>query len=463
MADAVLKNEAQRAGFTSVEAERNILRRMIVKEGVAEDVVEQLTQNDFSNPQLGKLFSAMQKMVNEHRQIDPAALDAEMTHMFGKDGWNNTLIVRVIHATDQTISSWQNIDELVKLVRNLSIRRQAIAKLESLVDGLKDPTQDFDGVMSQIGEATDAININTSSGVKLVPIGTVLLNTFDYIERRQKGEIKAITSGLKCLDRLIGGFFQGEMTIVAARPSVGKSAFGVNIALSAAHKGHKVVIVSGEMEDIGLGQRLFSHGAWVDGMSLRRADIDEAAWEKLAIAMNEMNDLPIQFMFDCLTVEDIVSEASRLARRGEMELLVIDYLQYLETKATFKEQRLKIAYISHCLKKLAKEMHIPVIVLAQVTREGEGVMPTMKMLMESSNIEQDADGIIFLHRPKTVDDSSVNPDHKCGWNNWVDNGVTYLSIGVAKQRNGAVGITNVLFDAELMRYIEIIKDEEAKQ
>lgn len=461
MADAINNYQAQfemaqKSGFTSIEAERNVLRRMITKQGVAEDVCEKLTQGDFSNRQLGKLFGAIKSLVDGNHQVNMMATDNEMTRLYGENGWKHDLIVRVCRDSEQTLPSWQNIDELVRLVRDLSTRRQAIAKLEALVGSLKDPTKDINGVIAQVGAMADDIK---TGDTKLMSIGEVLINTMTYIERRTKGEIKVITSGLNCLDKIIGGFFQGEMTIVAARPSVGKSAFGVNVALQAAYKGHKVVVVSAEMQDIGLGQRLLSHGAWVDGMSLRRADVDDGAWEKLNEALVNMGNLPIDFMFDCLMVEDIVNEAIRLARRGEIDILIVDYLQYLETRATFREERLKIAYISHSLKKLAKEAHIPVIVLAQVTREGEGVMPTMKMLMESGKIEQDADGIIFLHRPKSVDDPTVNPDHKGGWNNWQDNGSMYLSIGVAKQRNGSIGKTNVLFDAGLMRYIEIIKDE----
>ena len=449
------QDAAKNAGFTCVEAEENILRRMILRQGVAEDVVNELSQHDFSDIDYGKLFSAIKALVSEHKQVSIVTVDAKMNETYGADGWKAETLIRATRPTDHTISSWQDIKDIVVLVRNLSVRRQAIAKMERLVDNLRNPTSDVRVVLSDIGNAADGIN---AGGGSWVGMSDVLLNTYSYIERRQKGEIKCITSGLKCLDSIIGGFFQGEMTVIAARPSVGKSAFGVNIALAAANKGNKVGIVSGEMQDVGLGQRLLSHGAWVDGMKIRRTDIDEEAWEKLADAMADMSELPIKFLFDCLAIEDVVNEATQLARKGELDLLVVDYLQYLEARAPFKEERLKVAYISHSLKKLAKQAHIPVIVLAQVTRQGEGVMPTMKMLMESGNIEQDADGIIFLHRPNSIDDPSVNPDHKVGWDNWMENDTMYLSIGIAKQRNGAIGKTNVLFDAGLMRYIEIVKD-----
>lgn len=453
---ATKREAAKNTGFACVEAEENILRRMILKQGVAEDVVTELTQYDFTNTEYGKLYNAIQSLVLKHMQVDMVSVDAAMTRIYGVGGWRPETLVNVARTTDFTISSWQDIKNLVALVRELSVRRQAIAKLESLVGDLRNPTNDISGVLTEIGEAADGINTGDTTWKS---IGDVMLDSYAYLERRQKGEIKAITSGLNCLDRIIGGFFAEELTIIAARPSVGKSAFGVNVALAAAQAGFKVGVVSCEMSSEGLGQRLLSHGSFVDGMQLRRADVDEEAWDKLAGAMSDMGELPIEFLFDCSAVEDVVNTVRKKARRGEIDILVIDYLQFMETRKTFKEERHRIGYISHALKRLARRAHIPVIALAQVTRQGEGTMPTMKMLRESGDIEQDADGIIFLHRPTSTDDPSVNPMHRGGWSTWQDSGLTYLSIGIAKQRNGAIGQTNVIFDASLMRYIEIAKEE----
>lgn len=452
---ATKREAAKNTGFACVEAEENILRRMILKQGVAEDVVTELTQHDFTNPEYGKLYNAIQSLVIKHQQVDMVSVDAAMTRIYGVGGWRPETLVNVARTTDFTISSWQDIKNLVGLVRELSVRRQAIAKLESLVGDLRNPTNDINGVLTEIGEAADGINTGDTTWKS---IGDVMLDSYTYLERRQKGEIKSITSGLNCLDRIIGGFFAEELTIIAARPSVGKSAFGVNVALAAAQAGFKVGVVSCEMSSEGLGQRLLSHGAFVDGMQLRRADVDEEAWTKLAGAMSDMGELPIEFLFDCSAVEDVVTTVRKKVRRGEIDILVIDYLQFMETRKTFKEERHRIGYISHALKRLARRAHIPVIALAQVTRQGEGAMPTMKMLRESGDIEQDADGIIFLHRPTSMDDPSVNPMHRGGWSTWQDSGLTYISIGIAKQRNGSIGQTNVIFDAGLMRYIEIAKE-----
>ena len=447
--------KSQDAGFTCVEAEENILRRMILRQGVAEESAMDLLPQDFSDPEYAKVYRAIQSLVAKQRQIDLVSLDAEMTVLYG-DGWRSDVLIDLTRQRDYTVAKWQDIKDHIQIVKALSTRRQAIANLEVLVDSLRDPRKDIGETLAEIQDAADKVITDEAEWVSM---SDVLLKTFEYVEKRQKGEIKSITTGLGGLDALIGGFFAEEMTIIAARPSVGKSAFGANIALAAARAGFKVGIVSCEMSAEGLGQRLLSHGSFVDGMKLRRADLDDEAWGRVADAMAEMSELPIEFLFDCSAVEDVVKTARRKARKGELDILIVDYLQFMETRRNFREERLRIGYISHNLKRLARRAHIPVIALAQVTRQGEGAMPTMKMLRESGDIEQDADGIIFLHRPDNPDDPSVYPPDRQGLKLWKDKGLTYLCIGIAKQRNGSIGQTCCLFDASLMHYIEIMRED----
>lgn len=444
--------KSQSTGFACIEAEENILRRMITRQGVAETVVTELSPKDFSYLEYGRFFRAIQGLVARQKQVDLISIDAEMTRLYGASGWQPSSLVQIASKNDFTVAKWQDIKDHIKIVKDLSRRRQAISNLEGLVAGLRDPSKDIGETLSEISEAADKIDADEAEWTS---IDDVLVRTFEYIEKRQAGEIKAITTGIGNLDRLIGGFFEGEMTVVAARPSVGKSAFGANIALQAANRGFKVGIVSCEMSAEGLGQRLLSHGSWIDGMTLRKADLDDDAWAKLGEAMSSMSVMPIQFLFDCMAIEDVVKTVMRKARKGEIDMLIVDYLQFMETRRRFKEERLRIGYISHALKRLARKARIPVIALAQVTRQGEGAMPTMRMLRESGDIEQDADGIIFLHRPDGPEDSSVDPRDRGGIANWKASGLTYLALGVAKQRNGTIGQANVLFDPSIMRYIEI--------
>lgn len=457
-----VQDQLEKAGkmaFTSVEAEENILRRMFQKQDVAEELVNELKPSDFSRPQFAMIFRAIQGVVRKGRQVDMVTVDAAFSAFFPnkKQELAESMAALALHQP-YTLRSTQPIKDHVQIVKDLSARRQAITRLEGLMAGLQDPGKAVKDTLTEVQEVIEQIDRDEA---EWVGISDVLLKTYDYIEKRQRGEIKSITTGLSSLDRLIGGFFAGELTVVGARPSVGKSAFGANIALAAARKGFKVGIVSCEMVDIGYGQRLLSHGAWVDGMKLRKGDVDEESWGKLAEAMTEMGGLPVEFMFTNTYIEDVVKTAKRKARRGELDILVADYLQLLETRRKFEAEHLRVGYISRLLKKLAIEANIPVIALAQVNRNTDGSMPTLKHLKDSGSIEQDCDGVIFLHRPKDRNDSSIDPRDVPYFEGYEERGMVYLCIGVAKQRQGAIGQSCVIFDPSLMQYIEI--DRTAKE
>lgn len=438
-------------GFSCPEAELNILRRLVMRKGAAEEYALEVQPEDFTVPEYATILKIIRRLVRHHKQVDLVSIDAEAETVCPGTIKPETL-VQVARQTDFTVASWQSIEGHIRIVRDLATRRRAIEALEGLVAGLRDPSRQVADTLAEIVQAADKAD---TSDVVWTPIGDVLLTTYGYIEQRQKGEIKAITTGIGNLDRLIGGFFAGEITVVAARPSVGKSAFGANIALAAAKDGHKVGVVSCEMSDTGMGQRLLSHGAMVDGMNLRKADVDDDAWGRLADAMTEMNELPIDFMFNQSTVEDVAQAARKKARRGELDILIVDYIQFMETHRKFNQENLRVGYISRVLKRLAQVANIPVIVLAQVNRMAEGRMPTKNDLKDSGNIEQDADGIIFLHRPDSAEDPCIDPRDKPYWHELTEKGLAYLALGVAKQRNGAIGQANVIFDPAYMRYAEI--------
>ena len=325
--------------------------------------------------------------------------------------------------------------------------------MDALAQSLRDPSKDVTETLAEIREAVDKVD---SGGDDWTSISDVLLNTFDYLEKRNDGIIKPITSGIPEVDGIIGGFYPGEMTVVAARPSVGKSAFGMNIALEAAIKGFKTGIVSLEMVDTGFGQRLFSKGAYIDGTTLRQGVIDPEAWSKLADILSVYGDLPIGFMFRCNTIEDVCAAARRRAKHGKLDLLVVDYIGIMQTRKRFRERREKIGYISWSLKQLAIQANIPVIALAQVNRDAQGNMPTMANLRDSGDIEQDADGIIFLHHPKDSEDPALAATGKAlEYAGCEERGMNYIIIDVAKQRQGKIGRTSVAFKPETMQYLEV--------
>lgn len=464
-----VKREFEQAAdhrFASVLAEENVLRAMFKKPEVIEETLLSLKAGDFADKDLGCVYFAFEQLAEKGQRQTAVTVNAFLEQRFPNRA--NRLFERIVDITgyrDYGTGAYEALDDHIKIVKDLSVRRNAIAKFEVLSRELRDPTKDIGGVLSEIQSAADTTD---SDEVKWTSIGDVNMRTFEYLEKRQKGEIRAIPTGITAIDKLTGGFFAGELTVIAARPSVGKSAFGLNIAYAAVRKGFKVGFVSCEMDDKGFGQRTLSHDAFVRGGTLRNADISPEDWDRLATALIASGDMPMWFVFqkdnpNSMNVESIVKSARRKAKIGELDILIVDYIGILHTVRRFKENRDRIAYISWELKRLAQVANIPVIALCQVNRDAQGQMPTMAQLRDSGSIEQDADSIIFLHRPESHEDKSIHKDDVAGFYAVGQAGNVYISICVAKGRNSGVGMCNVIFNPETMTYTQILRTEDVNQ
>ena len=440
--------------FSCPEAEENILRRMFKSRGVAEDVVNELSGADFADVNLGRLFSAIKLVVQDGAQVDFATVDAAFSRRFPRNADAiREKMIDIVAPKPYTIGDNQSISDHIRIVRDLSARRAAIQRIDEAAQQLRDPSKGIDEALSEMRKSMDGLDAGNDAWM---PMADVLMNSYNYIEGRSEGRIKAITTGIPDIDRIIGGFYGGEMTVIAARPSVGKSAFAVNIALSAARDGFKVGVVSLEMTDIGFGQRILARGADVDGSVLRMAKITPDVWSKLGEGLRKYGEYPVDFLFRCNTVEDVCAAVRRRARKGKLDILIVDYIGIMQTRKRFRERREKIGYISWSLKQLALEANIPVVALAQVNRDAQGNMPTMANLRDSGDIEQDADGIIFLHRPNSTD-GLAEKDVTCmavaG-----ENDMTYIMIDIAKQRQGRIGKAGVYFHPETMTYTGVSRE-----
>ena len=183
--------------------------------------------------------------------------------------------------------------------------------------------------------------------------------------------------------------------------------------------------------------------------------------------MSIIGDLPIEFMFpkdnpNGMTLENVANSIRKKARRKEVDMLIVDYIGILQTERKFKDDRDRVKYITSELKKLSVVANIPVIALCQVNRDAHGIMPTMAQVRDSGSVEQDADGMIFLHRPENNRDPTIHPDDVARFDKMSNNGTVYLSVSIAKQRNGRTGLLNLIFDPKIMRYAEIARMEEQK-
>lgn len=212
------------------------------------------------------------------------------------------------------------------------------------------------------------------------------------------------------------------------------------------------------MVDSQFGQRLISNTTKIDGMKLRSAKLEAEDWELIGDAMCQYSALPISFTFGTKTIEDLRNDVQRKIDLGECDLVVIDYLQLLKTKRRFDIEHERVGYISHALKQMTTDFKIPVVALAQAKRQnnnGRARCPVLDDLRSSGDIEQDADTVIFLHRPDDSYDTAIDERDKPYFDTLTRNGLQYIAFSVAKQRQGQTGIIGAIFDPAHMRYISM--------
>jgi len=442
---------AAKTGYAAEAAERALIGSLVMSYDKVAHLMSELTEEDFFFGENRAVFKAVKQAKSEGLAVDIITVDQQLQKI---DPINGSAITEKLIGGIQDSSAW-TAESHCRIVKELAARRRAIELVKTITEELNNPANEINGIIDKMMSSGGNLMVG---GHKWVSMDDVLINTFDYLDQRSRGEIASITSGIGNLDRVIGGFFGGELTVVGARPAVGKSVFGMNVALAAAKQGYKVGIVSREMTDIQYGQRILSYSSGVDGAKIRKADLEEQDWASITDGMTEMTKLPISFLFTVRTVEDLRAEVQRKHNRGEIDVLVVDYLQLMDAAQRFKEDRLRVAKISKALKDMATDFNIPVIALAQVKRFAGGArakMPTLEGLKDSGAIEQDADNVIFLHNPFDAEDEYVDPRDKEYFQGYVDQGFTYLCIGIAKQRQGPTGVTCVLFSKKRMRYFGI--------
>ena len=444
---------AKARNFSSPQAEAAVIGSFLRKGSANRWKLTTLHDDDFTDDSLRKIFMAIKATAAKGQDIDLVTTDATFTAMFPQE--SGVLSQRMIDAVQQVTTAGY-IDSYIHIVTELAARRRSIAMINDIAAKLKDPTIDVNETLERLRQHTGEVANSTHRWVSL---SDVLISTFEKLEQRAKGGEKSVTTGIGNIDRLVGGFYPGELTIIGARPGVGKSAFGANIALAAAKDGMKVGIVSREMTNIQFGQRLLAHGGNIDGMKLRKAKLDDEDWGAIADGMTMLADLSVSFLFTVNTIEDLRIEAQKKVEKKELDLLIVDYLQIMRTTQRFSAEYLRVGYISRALKDIALDFQIPVVALAQVSRDTDGQMPSLKSLKDSGAIEQDADGVIFLHRPTSADDPYVDRRDREAFHEFKKKGLTYICIGVAKQRQGTIGQACVLFDSKHMRYIQIAREE----
>lgn len=434
----------------NAEAESSALGGIITRiQNGDKSMIDALSEDDFWLESHRRIYCAARSLVQQGKPIDLITMDEEIGRLYPQTR-NEDLQALIQNSVNGL--HFINTSAYIAMVQAASMRRKLMSLADELATGAGDRTEDIE-VLIDSARAKLRDMVKTSSAWSTM--SDVLMATYDDLEKRQKGEIRGIRSGVYDLDRATGGFFPGEFAIIGARPAVGKSALGLQISAQAAMDGYRVCYVSCEMIDSQFGQRLFSRTTDIDGMKLRTAQLQENDWDAIADAMIKYAKLPISFTFGTKTIEALRNDIQKKVDLQECDMVVIDYLQLLGTKRRFEIDHERVGYISHALKQMTTDFKIPVVALAQVKRQnngGKSRCPVLDELRSSGEIEQDADTVIFLHRPDDSFDPAIDERDRPYYDDLIRTGKQYIAFSVAKQRQGQTGIVGAAFDPAHMRY-----------
>ncbi|MDO4483033.1 MAG: replicative DNA helicase [Clostridia bacterium] len=429
----------------SVEAERSVLGAMLQDQNAVMQAVEQLTADDFYQPMHHEIFDCMVNLFRNQTPVDLITVDNELSRRGTLEGVGGTAYL--IHLS-QAVPTTANVKAYIGLVAEKSTLRKLITASQQISQecySQQDPLQD---VMNHAEKAIFDIVMNRTSGDALVHVKEVLYNTYANIEElsRLKGGISGVPTGFTALDNLLTGMHGGELILVGARPSMGKTSFAMNIASYAGIYAKKhVAVFSLEMPREQIALRMLCSDARVDMQKVRQGRLAADDWMRLAKSIGVMADAPI-YIDDTagITPSQLRSRLRRLMMDKGLDLVVLDYLGLMHCDGKVENRQLEVSEISRQLKAIALELKIPLIACAQLSRALSTRVdkrPILSDLRDSGSIEQDADVVMFIHREGYYD---PNCEEK--------------NVGeciIAKQRNGPLGTVKLAWLSEYTTYANL--------
>ena len=439
----------------NIEAEEAVLGAILVNPEVITKVVETLRPESFYKPAHKYVYEAMLQLFNTNERIDLVSVSDVLSYNSQLETVGGRAFINDLSYKTITTS---NIEYYAKIVQEKAVKRALInagSEIVSFGYDLNPIDESLEGAEKLIFDIASRKATSDLSHIK-----DLVLNTYEKIEYRyeHKDELLGLRTDFYELDTMTNGLQKSDLIILAARPSMGKTAFALNIAQNVAIKEKvPVAIFSLEMSKEQLVQRMLCSQAEVDTQRLKTGNMQSKDWDKLASAMNDFAQAPI-FIDDTsgCTLTDIRAKCRRLKmEQKDLGLIVIDYLQLMESSG--REDRMQqISAISRGLKTLARELDVPVIALSQLSRAVESrtdKRPMLSDLRESGAIEQDADIVMFIYRDeyykKGEEDEEVTKAAAKGES----------EIIIAKHRNGPVGTVKLLFQGNITKFKNPIKTD----
>ena len=432
----------------NIDAEQAVLGAMLIKKEAIAEVSQLLRPEDFYRDAHKIIYEAMLALFNRN---EPADIVTVTNYLDKENKLDKVGGITFVTALDNIVPTAANVNFHANIVREKADLRHLINTATDIAGMAYEATDDVSDVIDKsekmIMEVANRQNVST-----FTPMQEIVMETFDKINTlyESKGGLTGISCGFKDLDALTSGLQASDLILVAARPSMGKTAFTLNIAANVALKEKKTVaFFSLEMSKQQLVQRMLCSEGGIDSQKLKNADLSTEDWEKLVRTADKVSAAPL-YIDDTagITVMELRSKARRLKAEHGLDLIIIDYLQLMQgrSKGGSDNRQQEISEISRSLKAVARELNVPVIALSQLSRSVESRQikrPMLSDLRESGSLEQDADIVMFLYREDYYDPETANKN--------------ITEVIVAKHRNGPVDTVKMFFKKEFTRFNDLSK------
>lgn len=432
-------------------AEKSLLGALLLSDAAFPDVLETVKAKDFYEERHEKIFSAMTSLYQHHRPIDLLTVTAEL-----RAAKNLRSVGGAVYLTElsQFVPVASHAKAYADLIEKCAVRRRLISAGTKITERAYEEGSE---VAEMLGAAEKDLFEVSDKTVKTdyVALESLLADAFDRMEElhRNKGALRGLKTGFRDLDKKTAGFQKGDLIIIGARPAMGKTTFAENLAYNAATINNRgVLFFSMEMANAEIVDRMISDVSGVDNWRIRTGNVSDEDFGKIGDALAEMDSVPL-YLDDSssMSILELRNKARRAAHDHDLGMIIVDYLQLLQGTDRYAGNRVQeVTEISRGLKQLARELEIPVIALAQLSRSVTGrddPRPVLSDLRESGSIEQDADMVMFLHRPDYYRQNS---------DDFEPTNITELII--AKHRHGPVGKIELYFHPELLRFMSLDRD-----
>ncbi len=430
----------------NIEAEQAVLGAMLIKKEAIAEVQEILQPDDFYREAHRIVYEAMVQLQNNDEAVDLVTLTEQLRKSEQLDKIGGLAFITQLANAVPTAA---NVVYHAKIVKEKAELRSLINAATAIASAAYEDNTDVENIMDDAEKKILAV-ANRQNGGAFESMKSIVMRTFERINvlYESKGGLTGISSGFKDLDKLTAGLQKSDLILVAARPSMGKTAFTLNIASYVGTHGGKVAFFSLEMSKEQLMQRMLCAEGGIDATKLRTGQLDTQEWNKLVHVADTLSRAPI-YIDDTagITVMELRSKARRLKAEHGLDLIIIDYLQLMQGRPSKNgdNRQQEISEISRSLKALARELDVPVIALSQLSRSVESRQikkPMLSDLRESGSLEQDADIVMFLYREDYYDKDTENKN--------------ITDIIVAKHRNGPVDTISLFFQKEYTKFRDLL-------